>query len=332
MKLLRCSLVLFSMLSLLACETNSGSSPSDVASDARPNDAGDTEDVVCVPNCTNRECGPDPVCGVSCGECVNGDLCIDGTCPCCRPDCGDRECGPDPICPGYYCGENGGNCLRGECNADGYCECVPSCAGRECGDDGCGGSCGTCEPTSQCADSGVCVSVPCTGTACFDWFDCAEVCPQGPSEQQCWIECDDALRPESLEAKNVLVDCQTTACGDCADSACLADCTAIHCADQSLDCLLTYGCGTGTCADWHACVAACPDAETNADAYADCEEDCHRSSSEQGLRDVHALRVCLEEACPSTVSPEERRTCAQSAAADPEKCQTEAEACPGAFD
>jgi|GEM_PF-1416032 len=34
----------------------------------------------CVPDCTNLECGPDPVCGVACGSCGAGDFCDGGTC------------------------------------------------------------------------------------------------------------------------------------------------------------------------------------------------------------------------------------------------------------
>ena len=29
----------------------------------------------CIPDCSNQQCGPDSVCGVSCGECANGEIC-----------------------------------------------------------------------------------------------------------------------------------------------------------------------------------------------------------------------------------------------------------------
>lgn len=52
-----------------------GSVTSDASTDASP-------DVICVPDCSQRLCGPDPVCGASCGQCSNGQACLPtGTCP-----------------------------------------------------------------------------------------------------------------------------------------------------------------------------------------------------------------------------------------------------------
>jgi len=34
----------------------------------------------CVPDCANRECGPDPVCGLSCGVCPDSETCENGIC------------------------------------------------------------------------------------------------------------------------------------------------------------------------------------------------------------------------------------------------------------
>jgi len=73
----------------------------------------------CEPECGERQCGPDPVCGVSCGACPQNEHCEDGVCVpgACVPQCGQRECGPDPVC-----GRSCGVCPDGErCNA-GFCE------------------------------------------------------------------------------------------------------------------------------------------------------------------------------------------------------------------
>lgn len=68
------------------------------------------KDCVCIEkDCTSLECGPDPVCNISCGDCL---------------DCNGES---DPAM----------------CNADGTCQqvCCPDCEGKCCGDDGCGGIC-----------------------------------------------------------------------------------------------------------------------------------------------------------------------------------------------
>jgi hypothetical protein len=69
----------------------------------------------CVPDCTGRVCGPDPVCGQSCGSCASGVPCRDGVCGSglCQTD---EECGPDRLCGGT--GEC--QCRYGDCR-DGCC-------------------------------------------------------------------------------------------------------------------------------------------------------------------------------------------------------------------
>jgi len=72
----------------------------------------------CVKDCMGRECGPDPVCGFSCGTCDTGYCNPDGQCESsCVKDCTGRECGPDPVC-----GESCGVCTAGQCNSEGQCE------------------------------------------------------------------------------------------------------------------------------------------------------------------------------------------------------------------
>lgn len=113
-------------------------------------------DDACEPDCTERACGEDPDCGVSCGECSPGEACEDGACidPTCDSDCSAVECGPDPVC-GTSCGDCGSSeaCLDGSCVDN---ECEPECDERECGPDpACGISCGDCQSGTTC-ENGVC--------------------------------------------------------------------------------------------------------------------------------------------------------------------------------
>ncbi len=127
----------------------------------------------CIAACEGRHCGPDPVCGASCGSCGDGAACDEPSGQCnavCVPDCTGRVCGPDPVC-GVSCGSCGvgAGCDEpsGQCNA----VCVPDCTARACGPDPvCGVSCGSCgdaaacdEPSGQC--SAVCVP-DCGGRSC----------------------------------------------------------------------------------------------------------------------------------------------------------------------
>jgi len=126
----------------------------------------------CTPDCTGKVCGPDPVCGESCGTCTGGETCdAQGQCvSSCTPSCAGRECGWDPVCGTMDCG----NCSGGEtCDAQGQCvsSCTPSCAGRECGwDPVCGTmDCGTCTGGETCNEQGQCATEctpSCTGREC----------------------------------------------------------------------------------------------------------------------------------------------------------------------
>ncbi len=138
------------------------------------NDVGDEGEPVCpaVKDCRGRFCGPDPVCGVSCGTCQGADTCnAAGVCvppgPDCPADkaCGQRVCGPDPVCQ-----ESCGTCQGADtCNAAGVC--VPSgpncpadkdCTDRDCGPDPvCQESCGECNGTDMCDNTdGQCEPTP----------------------------------------------------------------------------------------------------------------------------------------------------------------------------
>lgn len=62
-------------------------------------------DAGCVKDCGQQNCGVDPICGLSCGECSGRDKCIEDKCTC-QPLEG-RECGDDG-CGGSF----------GDCNSD----------------------------------------------------------------------------------------------------------------------------------------------------------------------------------------------------------------------
>lgn len=61
---------------------------------------------VCVPECGTRECGPDPLCGQSCGPCDSPNTCNNGVCvpPACEQETIVTTCGT------WICGEKFNNC------------------------------------------------------------------------------------------------------------------------------------------------------------------------------------------------------------------------------
>ena len=153
------------------------------------------KECICVPDCGSKLCGPDPICGESCGDCYNectgvsdARLCVDGQCTqaCCPATCEElsRLCGFwDDLCGGVLdCGPCG---LNEACNMEGVCECgfvecdgeccgegdvcyyrsccTPNCSVKECGEDGCGGMC-----PSDCTDEELCIYGSCVDGG-LDW-------------------------------------------------------------------------------------------------------------------------------------------------------------------
>ncbi len=166
----------------------------------------------CVPDCSGRQCGLDPVCGTSCGWCDANETCNNGQClGACVPSCSDRECGPDPVC-GTSCGtcNDGTTCSNGACTADtqvpdGW-QCDPQYYDAA---DGCDCNCGapdpdcslagqtlygcagvtnpTCDATGQCVEGDPVVCDPdCTMAICGD-DGCGGSCGTCPTGQTCWI-------------------------------------------------------------------------------------------------------------------------------------------------
>jgi len=196
-----------------------------------------------VKDCTGRECGPDPVCGESCGTCTGSDTCdANGQCvSSCTPSCAGRECGWDPICGTMNCG----SCPAGEsCNVQGQCECNPSCAGRECGwDPNCGTmNCGDCPAGESCNEQGRCVAdcVPdCTGRECgLDPVCGTQSCGNCTSGETCNAQgqCVSSCTP----------DCTNRICGP--DPACGQSCGtcsgSLECVNGDCVCIDNYDCDT----------------------------------------------------------------------------------------
>jgi hypothetical protein len=183
----------------------------------------------CTPQCEEDECGPDE-CGWYCGGCEGGPVCMFWS-KCGHedpPDCTGRNCGPDPVmqqscgtCPDNWechnarcqpedggCGEVGieGQCINGfvaECVAGSIeyeqcwyracvedengascvaASCFSDCYGRECGYDACIGMCGECPNGTQCdVQHGICVATE---------LDCSKVAELGECHGHVLVSCE----------------------------------------------------------------------------------------------------------------------------------------------
>jgi formylglycine-generating enzyme required for sulfatase activity len=154
-------------------------------------------------DCSGLECGPDPICGESCGTCGGGKSCQVGQCVLGSPDCpadkdcSSLECGSDPVC-----GESCGGCNNcGETCQLGVCIfAAANCEGKECGPDGCGGSCGTCGCGEECYNyKNQCVFTACDGRECGGdgcGGSCG-TCSVGEICESC--ECVDSAVPETIK-------------------------------------------------------------------------------------------------------------------------------------
>ena len=193
--------------------------------------------------------------GTKCGE--TGQLCWYGKC--CDPAqaCADAECG---IACGVSCGEcaEGLVCVSGKCQDP---DCVPDCGGKQCGDDGCSGTCGDCDDSAFCTQdscvAGLCQHVAQTAGWCAVAQDLGgsvltycvpdgSVDPTSPC-LVCDSQADSAdwsTLPDGQACAFDLGVCQTGVC-------CLAtlNCAGAECGDD--------GCGStcGTCNPGETCVA-----------------------------------------------------------------------------
>jgi len=204
---------------------------------------------VCLPECKGRECGPDPICPESsCGSCDENYECdLDGQCQC-VPQCGNRVCGPDPIC-GHSCGKD---CVYPDtCNAEGQCVCVKNCFGRVCGSDPvCGLSCGTCPTNYECDSDGQCQCVPQCGN---------RVCGPDPI---CGHSCGPCAHPNTCNAQGQCIcvpKCLDRVCGPdpvCPASSC-GTCTHPKRCNANGQCVCEPECGARQCGPDPVCGQSC---------------------------------------------------------------------------
>ncbi len=112
----------------------------------------------CIPDCSGRQCGPDPVCGQSCGTCMGAtEVCRLDT-GICADVCAGKECG---TFEGIYCGACTG---ATEVCREVTGECENVCQWRECGVTE-GIDCGTC-PGDEICLNGQCFTPVCDGGMC----------------------------------------------------------------------------------------------------------------------------------------------------------------------
>jgi len=170
----------------------------------------------CVPDCTGRNCGPDPVCGESCGVCDDGWLCNNDNGQCVY----SPECFNDNDCPGdfYHC--IGGQCIYQDPCQDVWCDPGWHCESGECVHD-------TCQGNGDCPLGQFCISGYCQGQQCSGNQDCPanQWCIMGYCIQACFTgdEC-----PENYVCENffcVYDPCADVSCPPnlvCIDGACVA--------------------------------------------------------------------------------------------------------------
>ncbi len=196
------------------------------------------------PDCSGIGCGT--FCGVDCGTCAKGKVCVGHQC--CTPQCAGKNCGGDG------CGGSCGSCTGSDHCAGGKCvACKPDCTGKICGNDGCGGSCGKCGDGNVCS-LGKCVKGGCGGKCgkfndkwpcqcdkqCKKYNDCcADICQACPDSDNC---CKPECANKQCGADGCGGTCGTckagTKCADGVCGACTADCKNKQCGSD--------GCG-GVC-------------------------------------------------------------------------------------
>jgi len=219
---------------------------------------------LCMPQCGDKECGPDG-CGGKCGKCPYGGECIVGKCSC-KPQCVGAICGDDG------CGGSCGKCRSGQQCVDGICKCKPQCYEKQCGPDGCGDTCGACPCTAcaldklVCADDGLCEPEP--GLTCEEVYDCVAACPY--DDQGCYINCQISGSPFAQSAFTAFMTClQNVGYADCASlpESQQTDCYLQKQALCEAEIVVCFH-GDLTCADMWLCLIECP----NGDGV--CQDDC----------------------------------------------------------
>ena len=165
---------------------------------------------------------------VLCGECGDGQACVEGVCQCAGETCVDVCCPVGEVCHQDAC-------------------CVPECVDAACGDDdGCGGLCdGDCENPLDVCLSGACCAPDCLGAICGDADGCdgaclgacpdpGQICNED-AECVCLGEVCDGVCCAPLD------DCIAGLCVPCTPDACGA--LGLSCGQHPDGCGLTMDCG-----------------------------------------------------------------------------------------
>ena len=227
-------------------------------------------DLPCVPDCEDKECGPDG-CGDFCGMCNFGDDCVEGVCE--TPiNCGDGQCVEGETCED--CAVDCGKCPEcGDeaCNGEETCADCPGDCGECCGDGACvmahGEDCFSCETDcGVCCGDGVCVAEhgeDCV--ACVE--DCGLCCGDG--------EC---LAQHEEDCFSCPVDC-----GECCGDGACTDEHGETCETCPGDCGACPACGDGECNGTENC--------------GDCPDDCPCGQDEVCFEDACCLPDCGDAVC-----------------------------------
>ncbi|MGM0576366.1 MAG: hypothetical protein ACQEXJ_11605 [Myxococcota bacterium] len=222
--------------------------------DASAPDADTTEpdDGPCVPDCSDLECGADPVCGTSCGTCGDGTLCsAGGACvSACEGDTSwcDGKC-VDTTSNPLYCDDCETSCDPGEVCEDSTCVASEDCQEVPCaGFTYCDLATGECKP--GCVDDGQCqANERCEKST----HEC--VCEDGHHACQGACVADDAVEHCGSACSPCPGDPHGTATCDGASCGVVCDADTLDCGDGCAPCPDEVK-GTATCSGT-ACILAC---------------------------------------------------------------------------
>jgi len=211
--------------------------------------------VVCVPDCSNKECGDDG-CGGSCGKCPDGKICISaGLCFSGTTNCGDGKCTESESCDS--CPEDCGSCSKKEfgeeCASNNECLsglCLNwSSVGIE------GGRCGKyCSSDSDCPESCCsfqsedgkknCALPSLASKYCFNvqWSECTMltkcVDDNNCQDNQCFENCAVKFSPTAKLMFIDFINClDQNGYFDCANDNCKNDIIQNKCWMQAQTCL-----------------------------------------------------------------------------------------------
>ncbi|MFC1654224.1 formylglycine-generating enzyme family protein [Myxococcota bacterium] len=258
----------------------------------------------CVPDCSGRQCGPDPICGENCGTCMGAtEVCRLNT-GICEDVCAGKDCG---TYEGIYCGACEG--ATEICREDtGLCEDV--CAGKDCGTyDGI--YCGTCAGSAEVCrlDTGLCEDV-CAEKECgtYDGIYCGSC--EGATEI-CRLDtglCEDVCIGREcgiIESVN---------CGECSGPTEVCRSATGLCEEVCLwrECGVVEGIVCGTCPSDETCLSGTCQLDPSALLWIEILGGSFMMGSENGdddERPVHRVDVPTFEMTKTEVTVEQYKAC-----------------------